>query len=238
MPSQRYFLIYSRFSLADQKAKIGSLALEDGTVSKLFQAFLTDTVSRFAGVVEASIRIVCGDEKELEYIRQAVPNFESRSYSGETQGDILKAAIDDVLSSGAKQVFVLDSSAPTAPARIVQSGFSLIEVFDNTFTIAPNERGGFYAFGLNSSRLNVLDGIDTTSLEGYEEIIGRICEFDASVYILNSWYSVNSVEDLIQLRGEVQTSDSFDNMLDATLEVLETIPEETLLPTEPKSKKS
>ena len=34
-------------------------------------------------------------------------------------------------------------------------------------------------------------------------MISRICEFDASVYILNSWYDIRQLEDVIQLRGEL-----------------------------------
>ncbi len=206
MPGKKTFIIYNRFSFVEPTASPVSIPLTIDQQSALFKATLLDTVHRFPPMNNVSVRILAASQGDCAFIQNLLPDTDVRSYQGVTFGDMLSAASEEALQEGAKHVFLLDSTVPTVPIRIIQSALSLLDVFDDAFAIAPTERGGFYAVGMNAYHSNVLRDIDPMTNEGYEQVISRICEFDASVYILNSWYDVRQMEDIVQLRGDVFNS--------------------------------
>jgi glycosyltransferase A (GT-A) superfamily protein (DUF2064 family) len=221
MPGKKLFLINSRFPLADKATATLSLPLEQEQTVSLLKASLLDTVHRFRNMDNAGLRVITASEEERTFLAALLPDEEVLCYAGDTPGDILAEAAAEAFEQGARQIFILDSAVPTVPVRIVKSGLSLLEVFDDAFTIAPIERGGFFAVGMNSYHGDVLRGIDPATTDGYEQVIGRICEFDASVYILNSWYDIRQFEDIVQLRGEIMSGFSGETDSAQTKAVLE-----------------
>lgn len=238
MAGKKLFLVNSRFPLSDPASSAVALPFPGEQTAALFTAFLKDTVLRYSTLDGAALRILATGEAERAHLETLFPDTDIRAYEGNTPGDVIAEAMTEALNEGAKHIFLLDSSVPTVPPRIVQSGLSILDVFEDAFIVAPIERGGFYAVGMNGYHPEVLRGIDPGTQAGYEKVISRICEFDSSVYILNSWYDVRQVEDIVQLKGELTEGPSADNAPEHTRAALEAIPLESLIPQEAKPGRS
>ena len=169
--------------------------------------FLKDTTRNIADVAatSAAVGLVCytpvGDE---ELFNDLLPEgFALIPQRGDTFGERLQAASEDILACGFGAVCLIDSDSPTVPARAFHQAVELLNRPGDRIVLGGSNDGGYYLIGLKASHEEVFTGIHWSTPTVYAETVSAIREANIELADLPIWYDVDDGETLDLLRDEL-----------------------------------
>ncbi|MDP9004369.1 MAG: TIGR04282 family arsenosugar biosynthesis glycosyltransferase [Verrucomicrobiota bacterium] len=121
---------------------------------------------------------------------------------GDTFGERLSFATEDLLSLGFDSVCLIDSDSPTVPQQSFAQASCVLAESETTIVLGPSDDGGYYLIGLKKLHLHLFENIDWSTERVLEQTIARAKELNLHVHLLPTWYDVDDRATLRRLCHE------------------------------------
>ncbi|WP_245536386.1 TIGR04282 family arsenosugar biosynthesis glycosyltransferase [Terriglobus saanensis] len=170
-------------------------------------AFLKDTTRNIADVAATStaVGLVCytpiGDESLFEGILPE--SFALIPQRGDTFGERLHAASDDILACGFGAVCLIDSDSPTVPASVFHQAIDLLDRPGDRIVLGGSNDGGYYLIGLKKPHREPFTGIHWSTSTVYAETVSASRDAKIELAELPVWYDVDDGDTLHMLCNEL-----------------------------------
>lgn len=170
--------------------------------------FLQDTAANLLSVGQNATGLVCytpvGDEAAFEALLPAT--FALIPQRGDTFGERLLAAAQDILACGFTSVCLIDSDSPTVPhAAFAQAVAELAKPGDR-IVLGPSDDGGYYLIGLKQPHPEPFERITWSTPSVAEQTRQRCREASLDLVDLSLWYDVDDAPTLALLNAELLQS--------------------------------
>lgn len=169
--------------------------------------FLKDTARNIADVAgtSAAAGLVCytpiGDEGLFD---ELLPDgFVLIPQRGDTFGERLHAASEDILACGFGAVCLIDSDSPTVPASALHQAVDLLHRPGDRIVLGGSNDGGYYLIGLKLPHREPFTGIHWSTETVYAETVTAIRNTSIELAELPLWYDVDDSNTLNVLRDEL-----------------------------------
>jgi rSAM/selenodomain-associated transferase 1 len=169
--------------------------------------FLQDTTRNIAEVSGSggAAGLICytpvGDEMAFDGLLPG--GFELIAQRGDTFGERLLAAAEDILSCGFGAVCLIDSDSPTLPAEALRQAVDELARPGDRVVLGGSDDGGYYLIGLNQAHAAPFERITWSTESVYAETVERCAEAGLELIELPLWYDVDDAATLAVLEAEL-----------------------------------
>ncbi len=177
------------------------LSPEDAAL--LYEAFLQDTLDLMRQTEDVTRVIAYLPQGEEAYFRKLAPDFELILQQGDELGERLDQVVTHYLSNGYDNVVAVDSDSPTLPAAVLGQAFSSLDTTD--VVLGPCDDGGYYLIGLKRPNPRLFREVIMSTPTVLTNTIRIAKQAGLEVTLLQSWYDVDTAEELERLRVELPT---------------------------------
>ncbi len=173
------------------------------SLSKIYSK-LGDKIEQVKNV-KAHAFIAYAPENAADFFRSIVPaGFTLINQVGTDLGERLANISKSLFSLGFKKVAILDSDTPNLPPEYIQDGFTQLNKSD--VVLGPCEDGGYYLIGLRANQPQLFTGIPW-STPGVTELTIKMAQSSGlTIYLLEKWYDIDTLEDLKRLKYDLDTT--------------------------------
>jgi rSAM/selenodomain-associated transferase 1 len=128
--------------------------------------------------------------------------FELLPQRGDTFGERLSLATEDLLSLGFDSVCLIDSDSPTVPQQAFSEAAQILSKMEDPLVLGPSDDGGYYLIGLKKLHRSLFKNINWSTERVLEQTIESARKIDLEVHLLPTWYDVDDRETLRRLCRE------------------------------------
>lgn len=197
------------------------LSAEEAT--ELYRCFLKDTLLLMYSVPKTE-RVISytpkGGERYFDSIHsdKLCNNGNPRLLlqRGESFGDKLYHAFEELFGEGFDSVVIIDADSPTLPRAYLTDAFDELARPGERMVLGPAEDGGYYLIGLNRPHRRLFEEITWSSDRVLAETLERAREIALEVSLLPMWYDVDDSATLERLKGEVIGGNGFTRLSKAS----------------------
>ncbi len=125
---------------------------------------------------------------------------------GESLGDRLCNATEDLLNNGYDSVCLINSDSPTLPQSAYETAVESLSRAGDRVVLGAADDGGYYLIGLKKVHPNLFDRISWSTADVLAHTIERALEIGLEVEMLPPWYDVDDAETLGRLCEELFAS--------------------------------
>lgn len=129
--------------------------------------------------------------------------FDLLAQRGNSLGERLCNATDDLLRAGHKGVVLINSDSPTLPQSLLIRAMELLAREGDRVVLGAAEDGGYYLIGLKHAHVNLFKGIAWSTSDVLTRTQQRAAEIELPVELLPPWYDVDDAETLSRLCEEL-----------------------------------
>lgn len=129
--------------------------------------------------------------------------FKLLAQRGESLGERLCNATDDLLRNGHSAVCLINSDSPTLPRSILIRAMELLAQDGDRVVLGAADDGGYYLIGLKQTHPNLFDRIAWSTANVLAHTVERAAEIGLPVKLLPPWYDVDDQEALKRLYKEL-----------------------------------
>ncbi len=122
---------------------------------------------------------------------------------GDSFGERLLAAAEDILRCGYGGVCLIDSDSPTVPARAYEQAVTELARPGDRIVLGATTDGGYYLIGLKQAHAVVFDRIQWSTETVFPETCERARDAGIEVVELPLWYDVDDAPTLEILKAEL-----------------------------------
>jgi uncharacterized protein len=130
-------------------------------------------------------------------------DFQFLAQRGESLGDRLCNATDDLLKSGYTAVCLINSDSPTLPAAVLQQAVAILAKDGDRAVLGGADDGGYYLIGLKRAHRNLFNRIAWSTADVLAHTLERATEIGLEVEMLPRWYDVDDEATLNRLCEEL-----------------------------------
>jgi len=169
--------------------------------------FLRDMAANIASFVAAGdadglvVYTPIGAESVFEGILPQ--GFKLLAQRGDSLGDSLCNATDDLLNDGYSSVCLINSDSPTLPRVLLERAVDLLANAGDRVVLGAADDGGYYLIGLKRAHRNLFERIAWSTAEALAHTIARAEEIRLPVELLPRWYDVDDAATLNRLCDEL-----------------------------------
>src|SRR5579863_5368109 len=172
----------------------------------LHRLSLEALVRRFSGVAEHRVLAFTPPDRAGEFAALVESHGSPGHWSLEPQaaGDLGKRIehhFARAFARGAQRVVLVGSDSPTLPEGFVVEAFDRLSAVDAV--VGPTADGGYYLIGLSRRVPCLFDDIAWSTPAVMRQTIERFDSAPCSYHVLPPWYDVDTLADLVRLRGEL-----------------------------------
>ncbi|CAN5349440.1 hypothetical protein BH09MYX1_BH09MYX1_35150 [soil metagenome] len=187
-----------------------SARLDEGTRAKLYEAFLTDKLAQLGRIDRCRGVVAVAPPDEPAAIAPWLPaGFGSIPQRGSDLGERLDAVAGDLFSDGARAVLLVDSDTPTLPDALIEEAVLALESGTVDVVIGPAADGGYYLVGMRAPAPSLFRDIAWSTSAVLGETLAAADGAGLRVHLLQSWYDVDTPDDLDRLCRELATLSPF-----------------------------
>jgi len=169
--------------------------------------FLRDMVTSIAEVVARNnaagvvVYAPVGAEAAFDGI---LPNeFRLLGQRGESLGDRLRNATEDLLGRGYSSLCLVNSDSPTLPQSVFDLAIRRLSHDGDRVVLGATADGGYYLIGLKKFHPKLFERIAWSTADVLAHTIERAAEIGLAVELLTPWYDVDDAATLTQLCEEL-----------------------------------
>lgn len=140
--------------------------------------------------------------------RSAPPSFALIPQRGDTFGERLFAATEDLLACGYGSICLIDSDSPTVPAAAFHQAAAELARPGDRIVLGPSSDGGYYLIGLKHPHSEPFSNIHWSTSTVYAETIAAASAANIETVTLPLWYDVDDAATLALLSAELLTDTS------------------------------
>src|SRR6266850_1204562 len=176
---------------------------EAATLSTCFLRDMTTNVFGMKGDGMEGVVLYTPSNAEA-FLHDLLPDgFKLMVQRGETLGERLINAADELLSNGFESVCLINSDSPTLPGEILKAAASLLAQDGDRVVLGPCEDGGYYLIGLKHPHHQLFERIAWSTGNVLGNTIERAAEINLPVDLLPTWYDVDDAASLYLLCHEL-----------------------------------
>jgi rSAM/selenodomain-associated transferase 1 len=166
--------------------------------------FLRDTAANIA-TVQGAAGLICytpvGDEEAFDGLLP--DSFSLIPQRGDSFGERLLCAAQDILACGFGAVCLIDSDSPTMPHSALHAAVQTLAQGGDRVVLGGSDDGGYYLIGLKQPHAEVFDRITWSTASVYQETLERAAEAGLTLIELPLWYDVDDGATLRVLAAEL-----------------------------------
>jgi rSAM/selenodomain-associated transferase 1 len=190
--------------------------LSPEAAARLSEAFLEDAVS---------LCRACGDELVLfqagsarQRLPRSLQSLVCREQRGDDLGARMDAAFQELLVESGSRALLVGSDVPTLPPARLGQAFFALEAAD--VVLGPAEDGGYYLVGLKRPVGGIFRNVTWGAATVLAETLAHAALLGLKVHLLDSWYDVDTGQDLERLIGDLKRVPRLGNPAPATRKAL------------------
>jgi uncharacterized protein len=139
---------------------------------------------------------------------------------GDTFGERLHFAVEDLFKCGFDSVCLIDSDSPTVPAENFAEAVELLSTSQDRVVLGPSDDGGYYLIGVKKSHRQLFEQIDWSTERVLNQTIQRATESGVEVKLLPTGYDVDDDASLRRLCNELLGEQGADSVASSTRKFL------------------
>jgi uncharacterized protein len=174
----------------------------------LSTCFLRDTAKNISSLALSEARAAgvavytpVGTERAFDELLD--DRFSLLAQRGETFGERLLCAAEDLLSLGFESLCLIDADSPTLPHALLAEAVTRLAGAGDRLVLGPAEDGGYYLLGLKGAHRRLFEGIHWSTERVFAETLERAEELGLEVSVLPKWYDVDDALSLCRLCEEL-----------------------------------
>jgi rSAM/selenodomain-associated transferase 1 len=181
------------------------LTLEESAALNI--AFLRDTAENLASIAAEgrAAGLICytpiGDEAAFDGLLPST--FSLIPQRGETFGERLLHAAQDILALGFATVCLIDSDSPTVPRLAFEQAVDELSRPGDRLVLGPSDDGGYYLIGLKHPHPEPFARIDWSTPAVFTQTCARTRTAGLELIQLPRWYDVDDAATLATLESEL-----------------------------------
>lgn len=185
--------IFAKPPVAGRSKTRLAAAVGPSRAAALARAFLDDTIAAVRELPWAQTALATTEpmQSELPVLLQGEGDL------GERIERVVRAALQL-----APFAIAIGADAPGLPARLLESARAALLSADAV--IGPADDGGFYLLGLRSCPEGLLAGLPWSASDTFVRTLDRLRSRARRVEVLDSWFDVDRVEDLVRLQALIR----------------------------------
>ncbi len=121
---------------------------------------------------------------------------------GGSLGERMANALEDVFAAGYSPALLMGTDIPSLPRYILKDALKVLEKKD--VALGPSIDGGYYLIGMRRLHHGIFRGIRWGTSEVLSQTLSRIKKEGLSCSCLETWYDVDTPEDLLFLREHIE----------------------------------
>jgi rSAM/selenodomain-associated transferase 1 len=125
--------------------------------------------------------------------------FRLLAQRGESLGERLCNATDDLLKHGYSSVCLINSDSPTLPGSVLEGAIESLTSAGDRVVLGAADDGGYYLIGLKQAHRNLFHRIAWSTADVLAHTIERAAEIGLEVETLLRWYDVDDDQTLSRL---------------------------------------
>lgn len=180
--------------------------------ARLSESFLRDTAANIAGACAEQAESGRAVEPVAAYtppgaegvFHKLLPdNFALLAQRGESFGERLFHAADDLLRLGYQSCCLIDSDSPTLPGALLSAAVAELARPGERLVLGPADDGGYYLIGMKRAHRRLFEEIEWSTARVAAQTIERAREINLDVALLPAWYDVDEAKSLRRLCAEL-----------------------------------
>ena len=129
--------------------------------------------------------------------------FRLLAQRGESLGDRLCNATEDLLTNGYDSLCLINSDSPTLPQSVYDHAIKSLSRPGDRVVLGAADDGGYYLIGLKEVHSGLFDRIAWSTADVLAHTIERAAEIGLEVEMLPRWYDVDDAQTLNRLCEEL-----------------------------------
>ena len=122
---------------------------------------------------------------------------------GESFGERLFHAAEDLLRLGYESCCLIDSDSPTLPRSLLTAALAELSRPGERIVLGPADDGGYYLIGMRRAHRRLFEEINWSTAEVSAQTVARAREISLDVALLPAWYDVDDGASLRRLCVEL-----------------------------------
>jgi rSAM/selenodomain-associated transferase 1 len=181
--------------------------LSPDQASELNVCFIRDTTENIQQVTDGgdSAGIVVytpiGDEAAFDGLLPT--GFQLLGQRGDSFGERLLHAAEDLFACGFNGVCLIDSDSPTMPQSALSQAVALLARDGDRVVLGGSDDGGYYLIGVKHMHPRLFAQIDWSTERVLEQTLERAREIGLETALLPTWYDVDDAATLKRLQCEL-----------------------------------
>ena len=170
---------------------------------ELHQALVEVTLHRLLSVSRPKLELCLYLSEPVENASTLeIPSgWKTRPQEGDDLGTRLENAFRQAFDDGIKRLVVLGSDSPTIPLQCLEEAFDILARYDAV--LGPSLDGGYYLVGCSKYIPEAFHDISWGKPTVLRETAHALNRAQRSFTYLIDWYDVDTDEDLMRLREEI-----------------------------------
>ncbi len=201
--------------------------LTPGEAAELNSCFLRDTAASISSAASDSnacaIAVYTPVGCEAAYTDILTSDFNLLPQRGETFGERLYFAAEDLFKCGFESVCLIDSDSPTVPATSFSQAVVELAKLGDRVVLGPCDDGGYYLIGLKKLHRELFERIDWSTGRVLDQTRQRAREIGLEIKLLPLGYDVDDGASLCRLCKELLTDTVSADIAPHTREFLRTL---------------
>jgi rSAM/selenodomain-associated transferase 1 len=162
----------------------------------LSRCFLQDTAENISTIClqkkdVIGVAVYTPVESEQDFQKLLPDDFLLIPQRGESLGDRLHHAAEDLFLAGFDSVCLIGSDSPTLPSSCLKAMVEYLKWSREGVVIGPTIDGGYYAIGLKAPRRRLFEDISWSTDRVFEQTKARIAELALPHMTLPIWYDID-----------------------------------------------
>lgn len=178
--------------------------LDPETAASLYRNFLLDKLEQVKNIKGTKLFLAYTPREDKAFFKKIAARFTLISQVGTNLGERLANLSYTLFNRGFKKVVLLDSDTPNLPLKYIRHALRRLDRFD--VTLGPCEDGGYYLIGLRSNVSGIFEGIPWSTSRVVESTIQKALTLGLTISLIDRWYDVDTLEDLIRLKKNLESS--------------------------------
>jgi hypothetical protein len=178
--------------------------LSQSEAAQLYHCFLRDKIAQVNALPSVAPVVSYAPDDVKSVFQDLTPShFRLIPQRGDDLGARILFTFNQLFQQGYPQVIVIDSDTPTLPTANLEEARRLIATQQNDVVLGPTEDGGYYLIGLRQSRPELFEGMPWSTSQVFPETRRRSEQSGLAVACAESWYDVDTPEDLARLTASL-----------------------------------
>jgi len=174
--------------------------------AQLNVCFLRDTAAAIQQACKSTavgVGVYTPPGSEAAYADILPRQFHLLPQRGNSFGQRLAFAIDDLLSSSFASVCLIDSDSPTVQSAAYSQAIALLSRPGDRIILGPSDDGGYYLIGMKENHHELFENVNWSTERVLEQTRQRAAQLGLEVLLLPTGYDIDDATTLRRLCDEL-----------------------------------